>query len=87
MGTLGPTHVAVILHVAIEVVGSLVVYGHVIHLADRQRDAVKAATVHGGDDHSSVICDHKAIGICRINPNVVSVSTPANLLKILTAIQ
>ena len=41
----GPAHVAVVLHVAVEVVGNLVVHGDVVHLADRQLHAMEAASV------------------------------------------
>src|SRR5579863_7020438 len=52
-----PAHVPVILHVAIEVVRNLVVDIHVIHLADGQSDVVKASSMNGGDNHSTVVGD------------------------------
>src|SRR5580704_1949891 len=51
-GHAGPTHVPVILHVAIKVVRRLVVDVHVIHLPDRQSDAVKSTSVYRRNDHS-----------------------------------
>ncbi len=33
-------HGAIVLHVAVDLVRIVVIHGHVIHLADRQRDAV-----------------------------------------------
>src|SRR6266436_7159795 len=51
-------HISVVLHVAVAIVGDLVVYVDVVHLADRQRNAMEPAAVNGGDVHARVIGDH-----------------------------
>src|SRR5713226_8360238 len=79
-------HVSVVLHVAVEIVGDLVVYIDVVHLADRQRNTMEPAAVNGGDVHAGVVGDYKAIGIGGIDPDVVSVAAPADFLEILPAI-
>ncbi len=86
-GHAGTAHVSVILHIAVEVVGNLVVHVDVVHLADRESNSMEASTVHVGDVHSGVIGDHKTIGICGIDPDIVSVSAPADFLKILPPIK
>src|SRR5580704_6198746 len=83
----GPAHVPVILHVAVEVVGNLLVHSHVIHLPDGQSDAVKSAAVHGGDDQACIVGDHETIGIGGIDPDVVRVAAPADFVEVLAAIQ
>src|SRR5580765_7320668 len=70
------SHVSVVLHVAVEVVRNLVVDSDVIHLADRQFHAMQSAAVHGCDAHTSIVGDDKPIGVCRINPDIVRVSSP-----------
>src|SRR5438309_11310721 len=67
-GHAGTAHTSVVLHIAVEVVGNLVVDVHVIHLAEWQSNAVEAAAVNGSYIHSRVIGNHKTIGIGRINP-------------------
>ena len=80
-------HVAVILHVAIEIVGNLIVHGDVVHLADGQYDAVEAATVQRGNNQPGVVGDHEAIRVDRIDPDVVGIAAPADFVKILARIQ
>jgi hypothetical protein len=46
-----------------------------------------AATVNGGDVHPGVIGDHKTVGIGGIDPDIVSVSAPADFLEILPSIK
>src|SRR6266571_3096585 len=48
-GHAGAAHVSVVLHIAVEVVRNLVVDVHVIHLTDRQSNAMEAAAVNGSD--------------------------------------
>src|SRR4029077_6015917 len=76
-GYAGTTHVPVVLHVAVEVVGHLVIDCDVIHLADRQRDAVEPATVHGGDEHAAIVGDDEAVGVGGVDPDVVGIAPPA----------
>src|SRR5882762_6916412 len=83
----GTAHVSIVLHVAVEVVRNLVVDINVVHLADWQSNAVKAAAVNGSNYHSRVIGDYKPIGIGWIDPNIVSVSAPVDFLKILSSVQ
>src|SRR5216683_1107185 len=86
-GHAGATHVSVVLHVAVKIVRDLIVDVDVVHLADGKSDVVEAAAVHGGDVHSGVIGDSKTIGIGGIHPDIVSVSSPADFLEILSAIE
>src|SRR6266852_6601496 len=83
----GTAHVSVVLHIAVEIVGDLVVDVDVVHLADWKSHAVEAAAVNGGDDHPGIISDHKTIWIGGVDPDIVSVSAPADFLKILAAIE
>src|SRR6266853_1887432 len=80
-------HVPVVLHVAVKIVGDLIVDIDVVHLADGKSDAVEAAAMHGSDVHSRVIGDYKTIGIGGIHPDIVSVSSPVDFLEILSAIK
>src|SRR5580692_10158036 len=48
---------------------------------------MKSASVDGGDDHSGVIRYHKSVGIYRVYPDIMRIPAPANLLKILAAIE
>ena len=80
-------HVPVVLHVAVKVVRNLIVHGHVVHLADGQGDTMEAAPVDRRDDHPTVVGDHEAIGIGRIDPDVVGIAAPADFVKILARIQ
>ena len=86
-GHAGAAHVPIVLHVAVEVVRNLVVNVDVVHLADGQSNAVKTAAVHGRNLHAAVVGDHEAIGIGGIDPDVVSVSAPRDVVKILACIQ
>src|SRR5277367_4694048 len=45
-GHAGAAHVPVILHVAVEIVGSLVVDSNVVHLSNGKSDAVKTSAVY-----------------------------------------
>src|SRR5579863_8657940 len=81
------THVSVVLHVAVEVVGNLIVDIDVVHLTDRQSNSMKTAAVYGRDVHAAVIGNYKTIGIGRVEPDVVRVSSPANFFEILPSIQ
>src|ERR1700736_2773603 len=77
-GHAGTAHVPVILHVAVEVIGNLVIHGDVVHLADGQGDTVESATVDRVDDHPAVIRNDEAIRIGRIDPDVVGIPSPAD---------
>src|SRR5882757_1046395 len=83
----GTAHVPVVLHVAVEVVGNLLIHGDVIHLADGQGDTVKSTPVDGRDEHPTVIRNNEAVGIERIDPDVVGITSPADLVKTLARIQ
>ena len=48
---------------------------------------METAPVHRGDDHPGVVCNHEAIGILWIDPDVVSIAAPAHFVKILARIQ
>ena len=65
----------------------MVVDGDVIHLANRELHAMEAAAVHGGDVQAAVIGDHEAIGILRIDPDVVVVAAPGHFLENFAAIE
>src|SRR5581483_10336445 len=86
-GNAGAAHVSIVLHVAVEVVGNLVVDIHVVHLPDGQREAVQAAPVDRGDVHAAIIGNAKAVGIGGVDPDIVRVPTPGNVLEVLAAVQ
>src|SRR5919201_1343604 len=52
-------HVPVVLHVAVEVVGNLIVDGDVVHLPDWEFHVVKATSVNSRNVHSSVVSKHE----------------------------
>src|SRR4051812_39801031 len=86
-GNAGPAHVSVVLHVAVEVVGNLVVHIDVVHLPDGQSRAMKTAAVNRGDVHAAIVGDDKAIGILRIDPDIVRVSAPGNVFEIFATVE
>ncbi len=68
-----------ILHVGVEKIRRLIVDGDVIHLPDRQSDAIESAAVRGGDVHTGVMCDDEAIRIGGVPPDIVIVAAPLAL--------
>ena len=81
-----PAHRAVVLHVRVDVVRHLVVDGDVIHLADRQLHALRAAAVLRGQRDAGVVRDREAIGVLRIPPDVVVVAAPVDAAERLAAV-
>src|SRR6266702_6387182 len=86
-GHAGTAHIPVILHVAVEIVGNLVIHGDVVHLPDGQGDAVETAAVDRCDDHPAVVCNDETIRVGGINPDVVRIAAPADFVKTLTRVQ
>src|SRR5207253_6146527 len=76
-----PAHRAIVLAVAVDPVRDLIVYGDVIHLADRQGDVSEAAAVARRYAHVGVVRESETIGIVRIEPDVVIVSAPRLVLE------
>ena len=74
-------HGAVVLHVAVDVIGHSVIHGDVVHLPDGQRHAMDAAAVVGGDVHAAVVGDDNAIGVPRIHPDIVRVAAPGQVAE------
>src|SRR5215831_1415985 len=70
----GPAHVRAVLHVGIDVIRNLVVHGDVVHLANWKLNTMEAAPVNGRNVEAAVVGDDKAIGILRIDPDVVIVA-------------
>src|SRR5207244_10213826 len=58
----------------------LLVYRNVIHLPDRQRDALNAAAVLLCDAETRIVRDHEALRVLRIPPDVVVVAAPVDPL-------
>src|SRR5246500_5946368 len=85
-GDAGTAHIPVVLHIAVEVVRDLIVDVDVVHLADWKSSAVKTATVHRRNAEAAVIGDHKTIGIDGIDPDIVRVSAPGNILEVLASV-
>src|SRR5438093_1063137 len=73
-------HRAIVLHVAVHEVRHLRVDRHVIHLPDRQRDALNAAAVLLCDAETRIVRDHEALRVLRIPPDVVVVAAPVDPL-------
>ncbi len=48
---------------------------------------MEAAAVNRRDDHPAIIGNHEAVGIGRIDPDVVGIAAPADLAEILARIQ
>src|SRR5262249_22322461 len=86
-GNAGAAHVPVVLHVAVEVVGDLVIDRNVVHLPNWQRDAMEPAPVYRRDEHPGIVGDDETVRIGRIDPDVVGVAAPADLVKALTPVQ
>src|SRR5215472_13367901 len=80
-------HVRTILHVGVDEIRNLIVYSDVVHLADRELNAMEAAAVNRGDIEATIVGDYEAVGILRINPNVVIVPTPGNFFEKFAAIE
>src|SRR5205814_1688182 len=53
---------------------------------DGQSRAMKTAAVNRGDVHAAIVGDDKAIGILRIDPDVVRVSAPGNVFEIFATV-
>ena len=66
-----------VLPVAVKIVGHACVGRHVVHLRDREHDAGPVLAARERDARSTVVRDHHAVGIRRIDPDVVVV--PAGL--------
>src|SRR5450432_1185594 len=79
-------HGAIVLHVAVDMVGHILVHGHVIHLADGQRDAGCGAAVVGGHVHAAIVGYADAVGILGVDENVVGVAAPWDGAERLAAI-
>src|SRR5712692_5188684 len=79
-------HRAVVLHVAVDVVRHLVVNGHVVHLPDRQLDALGAPSVLRRQRDASIVRDREAIGVLGIPPDVVIVAAPVDAAEQLASI-
>src|SRR5215469_8449843 len=48
---------------------------------------MQSAAMHGSDAHASIVGDDETVRILRINPDVMSVSSPGDLLEVLPAVQ
>ena len=83
----GTAHVRSVLHVAVDVVGHLIVHGDVIHLADWQCHVMKSPPVNGGNIQPAIVGNHEAIRIQRVNPNIVIVATPRHFFECFTTVQ
>ena len=76
-----PAHRAVILTIRIDPVRHARVDRDVIHLADRQRDAQRRAHVLAGDACAGVIGETDVVRIQRVDPDVVIVAAPWDVLE------
>ncbi len=72
----GPAHGGVVLYVAVQVIQNLIVNRDVIHLADRQRDVMKAPPTDRGNGEAAVKPDREALRIFRIHPDIVVIPAP-----------
>src|ERR1700733_7207959 len=87
VGDYGSSHGAVVLHIAVDVVGYLVIDGNVIHLADGKSDRVEPLAVYCGNCESPVVANSEVIRIFGVHPDVMVVSTPADLAEGVAAIE
>ena len=70
------SHRPVVLHVAVDVIGDVVVHGDVVHLADGERNAARRFPVIIGHEHPAVVGDEDAAGVGRVDPDVMGVPAP-----------
>src|SRR6185312_12797698 len=85
-GYAGAAHRPIVLHVAIYVVGDLVIHGNVIHLPDGQLHIVEALAAVRGNVDAAIIGEGEAVGVFWVPPDVVVVAAPAGLFKCVPAV-